>query len=42
MGKVKNRILFINHIAHDFINSAEPLGIMYLSAVAKKTVLKQN
>lgn len=31
----KNRILFINHVAHDFINSAEPLGIMYLSAVAK-------
>ena len=32
---IKNRILFINHIAQDFINSAEPLGIMYLSAVAK-------
>lgn len=32
---VKNRILFVNHIAHDFINSAEPLGIMYLSAIAK-------
>mgnify|MGYP001582016070 CR=1 FL=1 len=33
---INNRILFINHIALDFLNSAEPLGIMYLSAVAKK------
>ncbi|MDD5680763.1 MAG: radical SAM protein [Candidatus Omnitrophica bacterium] len=33
---MKNRILFINHIAHDFINGAEPLGIMYLSEVAKR------
>ena len=33
---INSRILFINHVAQDFLNSAEPLGIMYLSAVAKK------